>query len=163
MTKYHTAYIGMGSNLGDRQMFIAYAIRRLSRLEHSRLKSLSALYASQPVGVNSEVPFLNMVAEIRTSLSPKELMKKLFEIEKDAGRTRQGKKSARVLDLDILFFDTVVLNSKSLVIPHPELHKRRFVVQPMMDINPDFTHPILKKKISDIFRELSDDHWVVKL
>jgi 2-amino-4-hydroxy-6-hydroxymethyldihydropteridine diphosphokinase len=159
----HIAYVALGSNLGDRQMFIAYGIRRLSRLSESSLRSISGLYATKPVGIERSMPFLNMVVELHTDFDVHTLLRELQEIERDAGRTKDQKKKSRVLDLDILLFDADILESADVSVPHPEMHKRRFMLQPLADIAADLVHPLLGKPIQEILLECDDQHWVKKL
>jgi 2-amino-4-hydroxy-6-hydroxymethyldihydropteridine diphosphokinase len=156
------AYIGLGSNRGDRQIFIAYAIKRFARAKYVRITGYSGLYASQPVGVNSEVPFLNMVLKIDTKLKPQNLLDLCRQIEHDAGRPPGTHNKSRVLDLDILFYDTIVSIEEGLVLPHPAVHMRKFMLLPLRDLNPEYVHPILNKSIQQLLDECQDTHWVIR-
>jgi len=162
-TKYHTAYIGLGSNLGDRQIFIAFGLKWLSRLDRTRITKLSGLYATEPVGIDDRTPFLNIVVKISTPLQAQELLTELQRIEKDAGRTESQSKKSRVLDMDILFFDNDIIIIDDLVIPHPELHKRRFMLQPLAEIASDLVHPVEQKTIQELLNESDNSHWVKRL
>ncbi len=159
----HTAFIGLGSNRGDRQIFLAFGIRRLSRAAYCRIGRLSHLYASKPVALASRTPFLNMVVEVITVLSPESLLQVCREIEREAGRPPHSHKKPRVLDLDILFYDTIVQNGSELIIPHPALHTRNFMLDPLMDLCPEYVHPVYKKSISQLKKECQDTHWVVRM
>jgi 2-amino-4-hydroxy-6-hydroxymethyldihydropteridine diphosphokinase len=159
----HVAYIGLGSNLGDRQIFIAYGMKRLSHLEQSMIGKISGLYSTQPVGIQSNIPFLNMVIQLYTELSPHRLLEYLLQIEKDAGRTENQRKGSRVLDMDILFYDRDILNEGGLILPHPELHTRKFMLQPLADVAYDMVHPMQKKTIQELLNECSDEYWVKRM
>jgi 2-amino-4-hydroxy-6-hydroxymethyldihydropteridine diphosphokinase len=156
------AYIGLGSNRGDRQIFLAYAIKRFARAKFVRITDYSGLYASQPVGVNSQVPFLNMVLKIDTKLKPQNLFQLCQQIERDAGRPPESHNKSRVLDLDVLFYDTIVSNEDGLVLPHPAVHTRKFMLFPLRDLNPEYVHPNLNKSIQQLLDECQDTHWVIR-
>lgn len=153
----------MGSNLGDRQMFIAYGMRRLSRMEHSLIGGFSGLFATEPVGISDKLPFLNMVAKIYTLLDPRDLLVNLRQIEHEAGRTDLQRKKSRVLDMDILLYDDDIIEEDELVIPHPELHNRRFVLEPLAEIAGDLVHPVQQKTIRELLDECPADYWVQRL
>lgn len=159
----HIVYIALGSNLGDRQMFIAYAIRRLNRLEKTRFGDVSGLYVSEPVGIADRIPFLNMVVQIKTNLDVVSLLEYLQSIEQDAGRTNNQRNTSRVLDMDILFFDDDIIKDENLIIPHPEIHKRKFVLKPLADIAGGYVHPVKKKTIRELLDACRDDHWVSRV
>jgi 2-amino-4-hydroxy-6-hydroxymethyldihydropteridine diphosphokinase len=159
----HTAYISFGSNRGDRQIFLAYALKRFARTKFIKITRYSGLYASQPVGVNSRIPFLNMVIELETMMKPETLLDLCQVIERDAGRPPDTHNRPRVLDLDILFYDTIVLNENNLILPHPAIYARKFILYPMRELNPEYVHPILNKSIQQLLDECLDDHWVVRL
>jgi 2-amino-4-hydroxy-6-hydroxymethyldihydropteridine diphosphokinase len=111
------------------------------------------LYLTEPVGDVEQEWFLNCVVEMQTDVDPKKLLASFKSIERKLGRTKSVKNGPRIIDIDILFYGDQVLNTKNLVIPHPLLQKRLFVLQPMMDLNPDFLHPVLKKKIQELYTE----------
>src|SRR5262249_27554489 len=160
----HRVHIGIGSNLGDRQANTAAAIERVSQLPGTRIVRASSLYESEPLG-DAETWFVNSVIEIDTSLSPDALLEKLLAIEKAMGRTRAKEKrwDSRVIDLDILLFDQDVIETPSLTIPHPELHKRRFVLRPLAEIAPELVHPRLGQSVSTLLATVQDDKQVVLL
>ncbi|MCA1757634.1 MAG: 2-amino-4-hydroxy-6-hydroxymethyldihydropteridine diphosphokinase [Bacteroidales bacterium] len=137
------AYIGIGTNLGDRHHNIERAVDLLSS-DRIVVKSLSGVYETDPWGFDSENRFLNMAACLETDISPEGLLQYLFSVENLMGRVRKGKGySSRIIDLDLLFFDNLVLESPLLTLPHPLLHKRYFVLKPLSDIAPTLKHPLL--------------------
>ena len=155
-TEYTTAFICLGSNLGDRAGNLLLAVRSL--IEASFIvHRLSGIYETEPVGVDSHDKYLNMVAEIRvTSVSPTQMMARLLRIEYLLGRTGKNQKLPRTVDLDILFFGDVQMDTEFLTLPHPRLHERRFVLKPLAKIAPNFVHPALKKEIVDLLADLED-------
>ena len=145
-------YLAVGSNLGERLNYLNQAGEMLSKLKGVRFLRSSEIYETEPVG-GSGVPqgkYLNAVWEIETSLAPQELLKELLEIEKKLDRVRAELHAPRTIDLDILFYQDRIIEEPGLCVPHPRLHEREFVLKPLMDLCPDFTHPKLKKKIRDL-------------
>ncbi|MEZ4999923.1 MAG: 2-amino-4-hydroxy-6-hydroxymethyldihydropteridine diphosphokinase [Bacteroidales bacterium] len=135
------AYIGIGSNIGDRNGNLLRATEYLSD-RTGKVISLSGIYETEPWGFSAGTPFLNMAAGVETALLPGELLKELIDIETGMGRVRSGSGyQSRIIDLDILFYDDLVLNTEALVIPHPLLHRRSFVLDPLAEIAPDLVHP----------------------
>jgi len=125
------AYIGMGSNLGDRRALLRYGVRQLGTVT-----MVSPLYESEPVGGPQQGPYLNLVAQIQTALDPFQLLERCLAIEAGAGRVRRERWGPRTLDLDLLLFDDVEIRSPRLTVPHPRMRERRFVLQPLADIAP---------------------------
>jgi len=152
-------YIGLGSNLGDRLANIRKAIK-LMKEEGIEIIKESSLYETEPVGYKEQGWFLNSVVKARTQFSPVGLWKRLEKIEKAMGRQREIKWGPRIIDLDILFYGSKVLDGKQLQIPHPELQKRRFVLLPLEEIAPELVHPVLNKTIREILGELKDNSEV---
>jgi len=152
-------YVGLGSNLGDRLANIRKAIE-LMKEERIEIIKESSIYQTEPVGYKQQGWFLNSVVKGRTDLSPKGLWKRLEKIEKSMGREREIKWGPRIIDLDILFYGNKVVNGKELRIPHSELHKRRFVLVPLEEIAPKFVHPVFKKTVSELLRDLKDNSQV---
>lgn len=149
-TEYTTAYIGLGSNLGDRAGNLLMAVRALMEASFV-VHKLSAIYETEPVGIESEINFLNMVAEIRvTNVSVSQMLARLLRIEYLLGRRFKSLNKPRTIDLDILFFGDAHIHSEFLIVPHPKLHSRKFVLCPLAEIAPNFVHSLLKKEIGDI-------------
>ena len=157
-----TAYIGIGSNLGDRAGNLLYAVRGLIEASFVVVK-LSPIYETEPIGLESELPFLNMVAEIRSeAVTPSQMMARLLRIEYLLGRTDKSMKRPRTIDLDLLFFGNVHTDSPFLTVPHPRIHQRKFVLVPMNEIAPHFVHPTLRKDIRSLLHECEDTSSVIR-
>lgn len=147
------AYVALGSNIAPRGSFINSAIKKIGQQKSITLKKSSSIYDTYPVGGPPKARFFNSVIEIETSLKPYELLSELLRIEESLGRIRIGKNSPRTIDLDILLYDNLILKSDNLIIPHPRMHKRDFVVFGMNEIAPRLIHPVFKKSINDIYNE----------
>jgi len=135
------AYLGFGSNLGDREKRILTAMELLDRAEGVSVVSRSTLYETDPVGETDQPPFLNAAAGVETELSPRELLKLIREIEKTIGRTPTYRWGPREIDIDILLFDDLIIDEEGLTIPHPRMHERRFVLVPLLEIAPRLVDP----------------------
>ena len=135
-------YIGLGSNLGEREAQIRLALDDLARLPGSRLVRASSLYDSEPVGEVDQPNFLNAVAEFETELDPRQLLWNLLLIERRLGRTRTRRWGPRTIDLDLLLYGALVLDEPDLQIPHPELARRSFVLVPLVELDPMLVHPV---------------------
>lgn len=159
---FTTAYIGLGSNLGDRAGNLLLGIRGM--LEASFVvNQLSCVYETEPVEVESDVNFLNMVAEIRVhDVKPTQMMARLLRIEYLLERRDKSLKKPRTLDLDLLFFGREKIDTPFLTLPHPRLHLRKFVLVPMADIAPHFVHPILRKEIRELLHTTKDTSFVAR-
>lgn len=163
----HRAFIGIGTNLGDRAANYREAIQRIAELPETRLVRQSSIYETEPLG-EIKGAFLNGVVEIETELAPEVLGKKLFAIERAMGRKRvkgrkpsaRGKYRPRIIDLDLLFFDKEVIETRALQVPHPRLHERRFVLAPMSELAPSLIHPKLNASISELLAGLKSPHRV---
>ncbi len=147
-------YLGLGSNLGDKQNYITEAINLISRLKDVEIKRTSSVIETTPFGKTDQPDFLNCVIELETTLIPEDLLKKCLDIENQLGRIRNEKWGPRTIDIDLLFYEDKIINSKLLILPHPELHKREFVLTSLNELCPDLVHPILNKKIRNIFMGL---------
>jgi 2-amino-4-hydroxy-6-hydroxymethyldihydropteridine diphosphokinase len=155
-TDYTVAYVGLGSNLGDRAGNLLMAVRALVEASFVVCR-LSAIYETEPVGIDSDTTFLNMVAEIHvTNVSASQMMARLLRIEYLLGRKDKGLNKPRTVDLDILFFGDLRLETELLTLPHPLLHIRKFVLCPLNEIAPNFVHPVLKKEIVDLLAAVED-------
>jgi 2-amino-4-hydroxy-6-hydroxymethyldihydropteridine diphosphokinase len=158
----HRVYVGLGSNLGDRKANIREAEERLRTLPDTRIVKASSLYESEPLG-NAKTWFVNNALEIETEFEPDELLKRTKAIEAAMGRKRvKGKRwGSRIIDIDILLFDNQTVNKRTLKIPHPEMHKRRFVLLPLAELAPHLTHPNVGMSLSEILGSLKDAKKVV--
>ncbi|MGD0152924.1 MAG: 2-amino-4-hydroxy-6-hydroxymethyldihydropteridine diphosphokinase [Thermacetogeniaceae bacterium] len=135
------AYIGLGSNLGDRAVYLAAARQSLAGTPGILIARTSSLYETEPVGYTDQGWFLNQVAEIATSLAPYELLQVLQGIEQDLGRRRLIRWGPRVIDLDLLLYGDAMLTDPDLTVPHPRIYERSFVLAPLCEIAPDYVHP----------------------
>jgi len=142
------AYLSLGSNVGDRNARLLEALGRLSVLAPSR--AVSSFYETEPVEVTDQPWFLNAVIAIETEQSPEQLMASVLQIEEAMGRQRVQKKGPRSIDIDILLFGDQVVNSSDVTIPHPAMHERRFVLEPLAEIAPDLRHPVLHKTTREL-------------
>jgi len=151
-----TAYIALGSNLGDREKNIAGAIARLRKTPGVQVARVSSLLENPSVGGPDDAPsFLNAAAEIHTTLAAHALLHRLLEIEKELGRNRSDKWEPRLIDLDLLLHGDHILSSQELIVPHPLMHERRFVLQPLAEIAPDVVHPTLQMSIAGLLENLT--------
>ena len=155
-TGYTTAYVGLGSNLGDRAGNLLMAVRGLMEASFA-VSKLSAIYETEPIDIESEVNFLNMVAEIHvTNISASQMMARLLRIEYLLGRGDKSVKKPRTVDLDLLFFGDQLIDSEFLKLPHPRLHLRKFVLCPLAEIAPNFVHHVLHLEIANILAGCAD-------
>lgn len=146
--KEHIVYLALGSNLGNRLSNLKEAIASLP--PQMEVKSKSSVYETPPWGYEDQPKFLNQVVKGKTYLDPEPLLKHLKRLEVALGRKESFPNGPRLIDMDILFFDDLTLNTPSLVIPHPRLHERGFVLLPLMDIEPDLVHPVIKKSVREM-------------
>ncbi len=154
------AYISIGSNVGDKKVNCRTAIDLL--VELGRVISVSSLYYTEPVGYKEQEDFINAVAAVETSCSPSELLSRCHSIEDRLGRRRTVRWGPRTIDLDILLYGDLVMNQPDLVIPHPLMTRRKFVLAPLSEINPAAMHPILNKTAEQLLCELQISHTVMK-
>lgn len=146
-------YIGIGSNLGDRERNCARAIELLSG-KGVTVKKRSSLYKTEPWGIKGQPEFMNMAIEIETDLNPHELLALVKEVEVQIGRKKSYQWGPRLIDLDILLYDHIVLDERSLRIPHPLMHEREFVLGPLCEIAPGMIHPVLKMNMGELLQRL---------
>ena len=159
----HRALIGVGSNIGLAAQNCKKAIELVNKSESVNVTAQSSLYESQPVGKTNQPWFVNSTIEVYTKLGPEELLQYLLNIEQEFGRIRKEKWGARIIDLDILDFEGLIMDSKTLTLPHPEMTKRRFVLEPLSEIAGETIHPLEKKMISDLLKELPKTPVVKKI
>ena len=154
-----TVYIGFGSNVGNRLDFCDRAVTLLSLLPHSQLTGISLLYETEPVHDHAQPGdgwFLNGVVRLDTDLTPRSLLTVLHEIERALGRDDAHRSGPRTIDLDILFYGDRVINEEDLVVPHPRLHDRRFVLMPLNELDPLLIHPSLQRTATQLLTDSTD-------
>ena len=157
------ALIAIGSNLGTPKKNCIEAIDIISSSPGIKIISKSSFYQTAPVGNTEQNWFINSVIKISTQLNPDILLAVLLEIESKMGRIRKEKWGPRIIDLDLLFYDNLIIKKKDLTLPHPEIQKRNFVLQPLNEIEENFIHPSLNKSINTLLKESKDNSVVKKL
>lgn len=154
----HTAYISVGSNMGDRLKNCRKGMHSLAAGPGCRILAKSRIYATEPVDYADQQWFINRVFKLGTILDPFQLLAQIEAIQRTAGRIEDPIRfGPRVLDLDILLFDDLILDSERLAIPHPRMHRRRFVLKPICDIDPTIIHPVLKQDMQSLLNGLGED------
>jgi 2-amino-4-hydroxy-6-hydroxymethyldihydropteridine diphosphokinase len=157
----HLVYLSLGSNVGDREAQLQAARARLAAV--GRVVAESSCYETEPVEFTQQPWFLNCALALETGKAPQELMAAILQIEVEMGRRRVQKKGPRAIDIDILLFDGAIVDSPDLTIPHPAMHQRRFVLDPLAEIAPEIIHPVLKKTIRELRDALPPGQAVRKL
>lgn len=160
----HKVYLLLGSNRGNKALLLEKAVERLNSISLNPVIS-SSLFESEPWGFNANEWFLNKAVLIETDLSPEVLLSQILNIEKELGRVRGVLKEgyeSRKIDIDILLYDNQVLDSEILSIPHPRMHLRKFVLEPLMEIAPDIVHPLFGKTITELYK-ICPDKSIVKM
>jgi len=155
-------FLLLGGNLGNRQLFLQKAMQHIES-EIAPIVKRSSVYETQSWGKSDAPDYLNQVIQLKTDLTPQSLLQNILNIENIMGRRREEKWGSRIIDIDILFFGALVINVPGLIIPHPELDKRRFTLVPLCEIAPDFVHPLLKKSVFQLKSELKDNLIVKKV
>ena len=153
-------YIGIGSNLGNALKNCQHAVESLSLAKGIEIIRVSSFYKTDPVGIENQNLFINAVVENKTALSACNLFQTLQNIEKDMGREREVKGGPRIIDLDLLFYGQEVIQDADLIVPHPEIQKRRFVLEPLCEIASYFIHPVFGVSIRGLKDRLSDNKMV---
>jgi 2-amino-4-hydroxy-6-hydroxymethyldihydropteridine diphosphokinase len=149
-------FIGIGSNLGDRRAHLLRAIEELRAV--GRVTAISTIRETQPVNVSEDQPdFLNAAVAVETEEEPRAVLGRLLQIEAEMGRVRTGKGMAREIDLDLLAYDDKVVTEPALTLPHPRMHLRRFVLEPLCEVAPTWRHPVAKRTVEELLRELATD------
>lgn len=155
--QWHIAYIGVGSNIGNRNEKIKQALEYVNKPIHTKVTNESELIETKPVGYIEQDDFMNGAVEIKTLLGPKELIRFLKEIEKILKREKTVKWGPRTIDLDVLLYDNMIISTEEIIIPHPRMHERKFVLGPLAEIAPYKIHPILNKRIFELNNEINND------
>ena len=151
----HTVSLLLGSNKGDRLKYLLLA-KYFIRENAGEIEQSSNVYITEPWGKSNQPKYLNQALSIKTDKTPFQLIKILQKIEKKLGRVNKHNNAARTIDIDILFYDDIVLEAKNLSIPHPRLHLRNFTLQPLFELNKSYTHPVLHKSIEELLKESND-------
>ena len=154
-------FISIGSNQGNKESYCRKALEEINVF--ADIVKSSSLYETEPVDYEDQPDFLNAAVQITTDLSPHELLNKLNEIENRLGRVRVEKQGPRTIDLDIVFYGDLILNDIDLIIPHPGAHLRRFVLEPVCEIDPEFIFPGLAATVSEVLKKTEDNKNVLKL
>lgn len=149
----HIVYLALGSNMGNRLSNLKAAVLNLT--PQMTVKQKSSIYETPPWGFTEQDAFLNQVVKVTTYLEPEPLLRHLKRMETALGRVPNFQNGPRVIDIDILFFDKMIINTPPLVVPHPRLHERAFVLVPLAEIEPDFVHPILQRPINKILEDVN--------
>ena len=158
------AYIALGSNRGDRELNLLRAVAEIGKMHGCRVTGMSAFYETSPVGVIDQPSFYNGVLRLATELLPRELLERLLHMECEVfGRIRTVRWGPRSIDLDLLLYGSAVVEVEGLIVPHPRMAERRFVLQPLCDLAPGLVHPVLGQTVAELLKTLRSDERVVKV
>ncbi len=152
---WHIAYVALGSNLGDKESNVKQAIEKIQQSPYNQVLKTSKWYETEPVGYLDQDHFMNGAIEVKTLLTPKELIQFLLRIEKELGRERTIPNGPRTIDLDVLLYDDEITAFEEIIVPHPRMHERAFVLMPLNDIAPYKMHPILSQRICQLLTNIS--------
>jgi len=152
----------LGGNIGDRLSFLKNAIKEIS-VHCGDVQKISSIYETAAWGVENQPNFYNQVIKVKSHLSPEIFLQTILKIEKNLGRIRFHKWGERVIDIDILFINDLIINTESLTVPHPQLHKRRFTLIPLLEVSPNLNHPLLNKTITELLVDCLDQLQVSKV
>lgn len=152
---WHNAYISIGSNIGDKKKNIEESINRIENIKEIRVSKVSTLIETAPWGIEDQDEFINGVIEINTTLSPKELMRTLLKIEEEMKRERILRWGPRIIDLDVIFYDDLISSDEEIILPHPRMEERTFVLEPLNEIAPYMLHPIKNKRVFQLLNEIN--------
>lgn len=155
--KWHTVYLSLGTNMGDKKKNLLEAIEKIGKLENTKVTSQSTILETEPFGYTEQDMFLNACIEIKTLFTPQELLEKLLSLELKMGRVRTIKWGPRIIDIDILFFDDEIIQDKNLAVPHPWISERMFVLEPLCEIAPNLIHPLERKPVATLKRILEKE------
>ncbi len=158
---YKTVYLSLGSNIGDRAAYLHEAIERLGTL--GEVVKVSSFYETEPVEFTRQAWFLNCAVALETEKLPKQLLAAVLRIEREMGRRRTISKGPRVIDIDVLLFGSSVIDAPQLTVPHPALHQRRFVLEPLAEIAPEVRHPVFKRTVRELLDALPRGQVVKKV
>lgn len=153
-TKPVLAYIGLGANLGEPAAQLRRALAELAAIDEVEVLQVSSFYLNPPLGPPDQPWYVNAVAQVRTRLSPEELLRTLHRLETALGRVRGERWGPRVIDLDLLLYDGEVINTPGLILPHPEMHRRAFVLAPLAEIAPEAWHPVLNQSAAQLLAKM---------
>ncbi len=158
----HISYISVGSNLGDKCQNCLEGITAVENMPGTAILARSPFYETEPVDFTQQDWFVNGIIKVKTEKTPESLLTALKEIEKAMGRTKTVRFGPRVIDLDIVLYDELVLDTPGLVIPHPRMHRRRFVLKPICDIDPNLHHPVLSRRMITLYHALDGQDQALK-
>jgi 2-amino-4-hydroxy-6-hydroxymethyldihydropteridine diphosphokinase len=153
-------YLSLGSNVGDREQYLKKAIKQLSGHPEIELERVSSIYETDPVGYTDQGSFLNLAVEIRTSLTPQTLLRQCLQVEKDLGREREFRWGPRIIDLDILLYNQENIETEELIVPHPRMHERAFVLVPLTELSQTIKHPKFNTSMMALLDEIPDKEGV---
>jgi len=159
----YTAYIGIGSNAGDKVLNCETAISEILKIDQHKLLGRSSFFNTRPIGYTAQGWFVNSVIKIETDLEPIDLYRMLKTIEIRLGRKETFRGGPRVIDLDLLLFDDRRIETEELQVPHPRFHERQFVLIPLAEIDQNLIHPVLKKTVGELLEEIKEDQGVEKI